>query len=281
YARFSQAIALMPALNGYGTLTGTIDSSGSQNITEDNVAETFITSGLSKVMKINNICESGHLNDCGLTSGFTDLSGTSHSFPADMQALNSKMLNYQDGFASNAASRAVLNTKAAAFETANGESIALYYNPNCVASMNESSEYTVQPKICVNMIYDLNGSKGPNTIGKDMGTITILYPSDSVVVAPEPYRNLIENVSAENASRVCTTISSGNDYRLATREELAAFFINRNVWGLGGSTANYLVMSNSRFISQAWHTLWGMNIAYGIYQLPTLSDSWQGVCVKR
>ena len=44
YARFSQAIALMPALNGYGTLTE--DESG--NVTEDTAAETFITAGLSK-----------------------------------------------------------------------------------------------------------------------------------------------------------------------------------------------------------------------------------------
>ena len=60
YARFSQAIALMPALNGYGTLTE--DESG--NVTEDTAAETFITAGLSKVLKINNICDREHLEDC-------------------------------------------------------------------------------------------------------------------------------------------------------------------------------------------------------------------------
>ena len=42
YARFSQAIALMPALNGYGA-----DN-------PDTAAETFVTAGLSKVLKINN-----------------------------------------------------------------------------------------------------------------------------------------------------------------------------------------------------------------------------------
>ena len=50
YARFSQALALMPSLNGYGTLTE--DESGS---IEDTAAETFVTAGLSKVLKINNI----------------------------------------------------------------------------------------------------------------------------------------------------------------------------------------------------------------------------------
>ena len=41
YARFSQAIALMPALNGYGTLTE--DSSSGASDAVDTAAETFIT----------------------------------------------------------------------------------------------------------------------------------------------------------------------------------------------------------------------------------------------
>ena len=56
YARFSQAIALMPSLNGYGTLREETDSAGSTSI-EDTAAETFVTAGLSKVLKINNICD--------------------------------------------------------------------------------------------------------------------------------------------------------------------------------------------------------------------------------
>ena len=44
YARFSQAIALMPALNSYGTYSQETDSAGSTSIT-DTAAETFITDG--------------------------------------------------------------------------------------------------------------------------------------------------------------------------------------------------------------------------------------------
>ena len=51
YARFSQAIALMPALNGYGTLKEESSSGASDAV--DTAAETFITGGLSKVLKIN------------------------------------------------------------------------------------------------------------------------------------------------------------------------------------------------------------------------------------
>ena len=65
YARMSQAIALMPALNGYGTLSEETDSAGSTSII-DTAAEVFITDGLAKVMKINNICDNDHIEDCGI-----------------------------------------------------------------------------------------------------------------------------------------------------------------------------------------------------------------------
>ncbi len=49
YARMSQAVALMPSLSGYGTLTE--ESSSGADDAVDTAAETFITSGLSKVLK--------------------------------------------------------------------------------------------------------------------------------------------------------------------------------------------------------------------------------------
>ena len=94
YARFSQAVALMPSLNGFGTLEGTIGSSGSQSITEDNVAETFVTAGLSKVLKINNICDNEHLPDCGIPEKVTPLSGTAIPFPAKMSELNENNISF-------------------------------------------------------------------------------------------------------------------------------------------------------------------------------------------
>ncbi len=54
YARMSQAIAMMPQIAGYGTLTVTTDEDGSTTVT-DTATESFLTEGLSKVLKINNI----------------------------------------------------------------------------------------------------------------------------------------------------------------------------------------------------------------------------------
>ena len=85
YARMSQAIALMPSLNGYGTVT----EGDSSTSAVDTAAETFVTNGLAKVLKINNICDSDHLEDCGIPSKFTTFAGsTISSFPKTIREFN-------------------------------------------------------------------------------------------------------------------------------------------------------------------------------------------------
>ncbi len=226
YARLSQALPLMNALNGYGTLIEGNDSTSAV----DTAAETFVTNGLSKVLKINNICDSEHLADCGVTSKITALNGTQINMPTTMQELNSNMV----GSYSNALDRfSIIDTKAAAFETQNGESITVFYNPHCLGSLNEyprgaGGGFYMQPKICVNFIYDLNGNKGPNTVGKDIGFMTALYPFDAVLVAPYPAVNALSGLHyGVSASKACTDYDS--EYRLPNADELASMFINRTL----------------------------------------------------
>ena len=58
HSRMSQALLLMGNINGYGNYSGTYNSgNGSVTVTQDTAAETFVTEGLSKVFKINNICD--------------------------------------------------------------------------------------------------------------------------------------------------------------------------------------------------------------------------------
>ncbi|MCM1009410.1 MAG: hypothetical protein NC390_00845, partial [Fusobacterium sp.] len=210
FARFSQAIALMPALNGYGTLDGTTDT----------VAETFITSGLSKVLKINNICDSTHLADCGIPTNINALNGTSLTTPQTMSQLNA--------FIIQAETYSQRDTNAAAFETANGESILLFYNPSCVSAMGENDEYYTQAKVCANMIFDLNGSKGPNTVGKDIGFMTVLYPTDSSVVAPNvPVQKASDSITQQEALGACKQQDS--EFRIPSRDELVSLFVNQKL----------------------------------------------------
>ena len=187
YARFSQAIALMPSLNGYGTLREETDSAGSTSI-EDTAAETFVTAGLSKVLKINNICDSEHLHDCGLPEKITTLASENISFPLTLSQLNPKNIDAVVDWVSIGGTfnptYETIDSKAAGIETSNGESIAVYYNPTCT-KLAYTTYYMSQNYMCANFIYDLNGTKGPNTFGKDIGIITAFYPTDSEVVAPD------------------------------------------------------------------------------------------------
>ena len=226
YARFSQAIALMPALNGYGTVSEATSSA------VDNAAETFITAGLSKVLKINNIC-SEKLEDCGIVSKINTLSGTM-STPKTMQELNSLMVGSLNN---GIQSFYIMNTKAAAFETANGESVVAYVNPYCIGDIQSIhwGSYggravgdLYQRTVCANFIFDLNGTKGPNTVGKDIGVMTVMYPSDPVIVAPYPATITLASGSFRNASKLCT--NSDSEYRLPTLEESYSMFVNKNLF---------------------------------------------------
>ncbi|MCM1009861.1 MAG: type II secretion system GspH family protein [Fusobacterium sp.] len=277
YARFSQAIALMPSLNGFGTLSGTIDASGSQTISEDNVAETFITSGLSKVLKINNICDSEHTADCGINSTFVNLQGTKKDMPLAMDELNTAMISASDPSGYNSITYKALKTKAAAFETQNGESILLFYNPTCVSNMGETWDYNAQPKVCVNMVYDLNGTKGPNTVGKDIGVMTIFYPTDSVVVAPIPFRTTVSNVTSANAGAACTEHTKA-DYRIPTKEETLSVALNKEFFGLIG----HLFTSTKRVVSySATPANWVVVSSLLQYRVPAPTAGWSALCVQR
>ena len=228
YARFSQAIALMPALNGYGTLRETTDSAGSTSI-EDTAAETFVTNGLAKVLKINNICDNEHLEDCGLPKKIMPFIGEGSTASALMLEDITTLVDFNErfDFDSGGWSYHQLNTKAAAFETANGESVLVYYNPLCKSIYNES-EFRSQAIVCANFVYDLNGSRGPNTVGKDIGFITALQPTDTSVVAPVPTDKVLDvTVVYEGNVRFCREQSE--EVRLPNRDELISLFVNRSL----------------------------------------------------
>ncbi len=235
YARMSQAIAMMPQVGGYGTLTE--DESGS--VTADTAAETFLTEGLSKVLKINNICDSDHLADCGIPISYTNLAGSTITpWPKTVGAWNDYFVGFSaefdwdgDGTKESSYAYSQPNTKAAAFETLNGETIVLYYNPNCKDSVGEEWHYP-QAQMCANFVYDLNGSKGPNMVGKDIGFITTLYNNNSNTVAPMPL-----STNAKDGATIAQTAASDAcaeqdaDSRIPNIDELTSIYYNKNLVG--------------------------------------------------
>ncbi len=284
YARFSQAMPLMDALNGYGTFTEETSSGAGDAV--DTAAETFVTAGLAKVLKINNICDSEHLSDCGITSKITTLAGSQIDTPKTLEELNENMVG-----TSNAGynSYSIYKTKAAAFETQNGESIIVYYNPTCIGSLNEvtfTADSTgggmyIQQRICANFIYDLNGNKGPNTVGKDIGFMTAMYPFDVQLYAPYPAPRPLSGTYAAkpssglSASKACTNYDS--EYRLPRADELASMFVNQKLI----NAENY---EEEQCISSDY---WSSGWVVGQYILSGMRDDWDtsksvtAWCVKR
>ncbi len=235
YARMSQAIGEMDSISGYGS---------SNNETEqqiiDGAAEAFIIDGLSKVYRIQNICNSNNLSACGIPSSIIALNGTNLDFPKSLKELNPYFTQYPnpDNYSEDDY-KLTSDVKAAAFETVNGESVALFYNPNCGSNVTNTWSYA-QTKTCVNMIYDLNGLKGPNEVGKDVGFITVLYRTNSVVVAPMPFSSDASTTSVTSYSEDGTDASSvcakqGEDAKLPDRDELASMFVNRSLTDMTSS----------------------------------------------
>ena len=227
YARFSQAMSLMSSLNGYGILTETTDDAGSTSI-EDTAAETFVTNGLSKVLKINNICDNEHLSDCGVPSKVIAANGSVAftEFPKTMEDFNPEFNNASIYLVYGFRYNSQINTKTAAFETANGESIAVFYNPRC----QNIYEHFMQVQMCANFVYDLNGSKGPNTLGKDIGFITAFKSTDPVVVAPMPlnHPNMGYGMRYPQLAENCRKYDA--DSRVPNVDELKSLIFNKKLW---------------------------------------------------
>ena len=252
YARMSQAIALMGNLNGYG-----IEATEAQ--TNSVAAKVFITDGLSKVLKINNVCDSEHLSDCGIASKITTMGTTTSKIdvPKTLYQLNNKAISAADYDVNTvgyniASGYSLPNTQAAAFETANGESVIVYYQPLCKPYMLQDSQklFYVVPNVCANFVFDLNGKKGPNKVGKDIGYITALYATDSVVVAPMPLQtdaknpedgsNTIPRNRQELAFTACK--KQDEDAKLPNIEEVSALFYNKKLANLINSISSGSVM---------------------------------------
>ncbi len=247
YARMSQAIAMLPQLNGYGTLTEDTDGV----VTEDTVAEAFITEGLSKVLKINNICDNEHLADCGVPTQMSVFGGSLLDTPLTLAGLNPKNVSFSFNDGINVGSFSLIDTKAVAFETQNGESVLAFYNPFCQERYEGISKFYPASVMCANFVFDLNGNKGPNTVGKDIGFMTANYPYDSVVVAPNPQdKPLAENYSWVNAGAACTNFNP--EYRLPNILELSSISVNASLTNI---SEGYYWSSDKATATRPWY-LW-------------------------
>ncbi len=130
--------------------------------------------------------------------------------------------------------------------------------------------------MCANFIYDLNGNKGPNAVGKDIGFITALYPTDSNVVAPHALAtNAATSVAQTEASAKCSAQDA--EFRLPNRDELSAMFYNKTLLGI----ASGHFWSGSVISSGESGTAWGQKFGPGRRAPFTRSGAHYVRCVKR
>ena len=279
YSRMSQAISMMDSLNGYGI-------GATEQETAQKAAQAFISEGLSKVLKINNICDGSSvasLEKCGFPKKLIRL-GTNSKFdvPTTIVGLNNYFnkvgtyVNYSQ-----------IDTQAAAFETANGEGVLAFYNPNCgyAYGMNNATvdsfyhkQNLIQPTMCVNFIYDLNGKKGPNKVGKDIGFITAFYPTDSIVVSPfVKGAHHSEDTDMSGLNSACKK-KYGDGVRVANFEELKAMFVNKLLLINSGLSTDYV--SQTLYINNKYY--WVLFYTGGFYEKSVSgSASKYFVCTKQ
>lgn len=247
----------------------------------DTAAETFITSGLSKVLKINNICDNDHLEDCGLPSKITPTLGSVFSLPKKMSELNY-------GITASVAGQVLKDTKSAAFETANGESVLVFYNPSCTAADVTTTGNSggvsgggitgvfVKQHMCANFIFDLNGSKGPNTVGKDIGMLTVMYSSDSNVVMPLYTKSLSGSYTQAAAAKKCSDVDA--EYRLPNIDELISISFNRKLVGEETFGAEQYYWSATKIDSS---NSWALGNSFGMKYSRDKDAELAALCVKR
>ena len=204
-----------------------------------NNAEDFVENYLKKQIKIIKTCDNDNLKACGIETGTSAIKAWSDKKLTRTMPRTTSQLN--SGIASGHTMKNP--TKSYGFVMANGYAVNLFYNPNCWTrdKLNPNSGYLfsnyASDYVCVNAIYDMNGLKGPNQAGKDIGFVTILYPdTSSIALAPNPYyKNLKNAANYKDGMAGCAEL--GADYTLPRLEEWASISYNRALFEFdyGGS----------------------------------------------
>ena len=140
---------------------------------------------------------------------------------------------------------------AAYFQTLDGFSVALYYNPHCASSEQNdlvardyggsdasykgitiAGQWAVDT-VCFNAVYDMNGPKGPNQVGKDVGFVGGFYEgaaARSAAVLPMDNDSSAKQMTGNN-SAVAFCEKMGKDVSLPTIDELTLIYLNNTLAG--------------------------------------------------
>ena len=213
-------------------------------------AEDFVKNRLAKKMSIAKFCDSAHLTDCGLPSTFYKTDGkTEMSMPTKMKGQTSVYI-FDNG---STETQAYAGKNSFGFVTGNGYGVNLFYNGACepdikntsAMSTNDSGHkyYSIQDQMCFFAIYDMNGQRGPNVVGKDIGLVGVFYPNEetkAVAVLPADFDWSTAGRGGASSARMYANSQAakacddqfGKDYRLPDRDEVALMAMAGNLLGI-------------------------------------------------
>ena len=256
----------------------TIGEAGRQIAIDGNMnsaidAEDFVIKYLSKKLAITKTCAPNQFINCGISSVIyrPDKNKPENSMPSYIQWLSSL-----GGNMSRSSSTYKLMTESArsyAFLLSNGYAVNLFYNPNCTINAR-SVNYKAIDYVCINAIYDMNGLRGPNQVGKDVGVVTVLYPDEeSMAVAPVTVGKA-GSYSWKNANNAC--LSKNKNYYLPTKEEMLSMEYNDRLFA---SDCNSGIYWTSSLASNS--TAWITHNAVGNLDTSSLQSSHRVCCARK
>ena len=143
--------------------------------------------------------------------------------------------------------------------------------------MNRQHNTVYLPFICANFVYDLNGSEGPNTAGKDVGFMTAFYSSDTALVAPMPVSaSITGNGTWSDGAKKCREADA--EYRLPNVEELTSLAVNSVMIADLFNARNDFWSATSDSADKAWSVM----ADYSTWNLSDKTSSGLSIyCVRR
>ena len=187
-------------------------------------AKEFVENQLKKQIKIIKTCENNNLRACGIETTenkIYNLEGNPITMPKKIGEL-SLSLGYSGDVDPYSTSYG--------FVMSNGYSAHLFYNPKCKTDIKYADHYG-RDKVCVNVIYDMNGLAQPNQVGKDIGFVTMLYPDITTrIVAPDPYKKNAAGSDFNSADASCKALDK--DLSIPDRDELLSMYYNATLLGI-------------------------------------------------
>ena len=254
------------ALNSIGQAVREITTQGYINDAAN--SEDFVENYLKKQLKIIKTCNSTNLNACGIEAGTNKIL----TFKKAKKTMPKKWgelawgINYRENMDGSA--------KSHGFVMANGYAVNLFYNPNC----QKSSGFKVET-VCVFAIYDMNGLKGPNQAGKDIGFVTVMYPDErSTAIAPDFVGiEVPHGGSFENAQAACNAL--GKNVTLPNIEELTSLYLSNYFYSMIINGAQWSAKTST--LANGKPCAYSMHWNHSGYSCQPISNAYNANCVKR